>query len=604
MATDYLSTSNLFQITRIDSQNAILYATFHADVLRHKLYSEKLPHIFGHAVPKIEILKVQPTNIAKDLLLMSFKLHMRTEKTCNQISCFNNLPNKFQCQKDTPTRRIMMGDETSIITCQPACRLHEDKNSYNLLWNGQSCMIDPHQLVYMYAMDPKLRAEKPTKGVTNLKRGFDIYDYDPATKFMHVNKSYCNHFERNYDAKTKSCYRNPLDWILSEQLVGDTVVTFFKKVIKNDDLVATVNIATEIIEDTRTPLPDNLINRDAWLNFKPQSSSADTTDEYTPGDWKKKFEEFGKKVKEFDYLIILTGLLSFENIKDTLINMGISIGLDVLKKFSKVLISKFLNSSIFRGLVNATTSVPIALFKNALGGALVMYVVKNLAGSAVKLLKTVWKFTKSVVNFLLLVTTIISLILDTWDPYDLRKISDKAMLYEFSLQLRSNFRNEFEKNNVARLLDEEFDVRYLYQFYNNADTQVFPEIERKVETVFWDRYYEYLYKLKINSSGQDLSPIRNSEMIHLNVNESIETLNIASLITKWDSDFDDEYLSNSQRYRTQEVTLTIISIPLLIFSLIKQKLQLFYALLFLSFAMNFFIRYRIDNLNLSDFDYI
>lgn len=579
---------NIFNVTNEDIINASTYASYFADKLRHQLYSEKIPHVFGHAVPREEILTVQPANIPKNLVIMKFTLHMPNKKTCDQISCFKILPNEYTCQKDTPTRRVFLGDKTSIITCQPACFLYENNASYHLNWINNKCVLDPNYFINIYAMDPKRRSEKKIKGITNLERGFDV---DPKTNIMYINKSYCDHFERDYDSKKQKCFKSPLDWFISEIFTGDTIVTFIKKIKNNKDFIATNNVMTSILEDFSEPVPDHIKNYKNWMNFQPEKKYFAPENDLV-GSWKDSFDEFKNNFKQLDWKVFLQGFFSWENVQSMLLNMGFDQSIALVKKMSIKLIGKFFNSAIFKGLLKATMNVPLFLFRNVLKQALVKHLIKFAIGTSIKVASKAASLIGIVIDFVLIVVSIVGLILDIWDPYGLNNITDKEALYDISLQLKASYVEEMRKLGAESLVGNEFDVRLLYSLYKKDVEDAYPDIEERVETVFHDKLYEYLYKLKISSSGQDLSPWRNQERISINVNEKIQNLNLSSIISGWDEDFDEEYLQLNNNTITFAVSAILMSI--IILSFYKKQYNIFLICFFLLIAFNFYYRSTID----------
>ena len=182
--------------------------------------------------------------------------------------------------------------------------------------------------------------------------------------------------------------------------------------------------------------------------------------------------------------------------------------------------------------------------------------------------------------------TVIGMLLDLWDPYGLSNITDEVALLDISAKFKSYLEEQYY--SIFRGDPEDaFQVQYLYALFRNQETKkdLYADIEEESSAVFFDRYYEYLFKLTANSSGQDLNW---KQRFPGNVNlsfDNVEKYNLSSLIYGWDDDFDTLYMQPRSIGNHIIEILIVVSVIIVYF---KDK-TISMLLLLIMFAVHYFI---------------
>lgn len=523
--------------TKEDDENATEYARYFYDAKKLELYRKELPHIFSHVTTRTE-KQNDPINLPEDLTIYKL-ITTFNELGCQQASCFSVLPNKKNCTKEDKVNYVMLGDSTSKLCCQPACNfLSQYGPSFDLEWRKGKCVLSRNTNLYAYAMDPKLRAEKSITGFTNLPRGFDVYD-----EVMYPNKTYCNYFSKDYDKSNKECKKNWINFLVSELFTGDTIVAFFHRLINKEYVIADSEIETEFRIDPYKTVPEDLILYN-WLNTTTENKEVSSVvGEYILGNWKERFENFKDVFKDFTFDMFLDSLINIETVQSMLLDYGFDYGKTITKKILSKLMGEILSSSIFKGFKKASFNIPKYLLRLAFKKTVAQSIIKTVSGAAIKLVTKTTALASSAVGYILAALSIIGMLLDLWDPYGLNNITDSVALLDLSAKLKSFLEEEYY-DIFKGDPEDAFKVEYLYALFINPETKKddYPEIEIECSSVFYDKYYEYLFKLKTNTSGQDLTWKENFPgNVKLNFDD-VEQYNLSSIIRDWDVDFDVLYM--------------------------------------------------------------
>lgn len=399
--------------TYYDYINAVEFG--HNCALEHQYnyFLNKYPHIFKYVDIESRLATHAdyyiPVSIANECKKYSVSFN---EIGCRKIGCFPKTSALTDCTENDPTTYITIG-ENFYLSCQPAC--HELSQFIDTEFKDGKC-FQANTEKKIFALFPEkihnVQVYQPMHKGLNLKNG-DLV----------INKDYCTAFGLSFE--NDECVA-PIGQEIGEFFLGSTIY----KSLKKASIQSSFNLVPPAV-------PNDVQNVSNWLEGSPSMKNtlnyqSNSSMPYIPS------ETFSQIFREF--------------MKDFAMDIGSDISIDyslnVMKKRIPKSTVKFSNMAINRKIV-----------QSAMMKAITQSHALTFAKTARGLFSALSK-----VNIALSIFSIISNVVDIFDPFNYNYVLDKETLSKVNEHLdyafyRSNNKIvEITPEKVWNILEEDMSI--------------------------------------------------------------------------------------------------------------------------------------------------
>lgn len=400
--------------TYYDYINAVEFA--HNCALEHQYnyFLNKYPHIFKYVDIQSRLAThadyYVPAALAKECKKYSVSFN---EIGCRKIGCFPKTNALADCTENDPTTYLTIGD-SFYLSCQPAC--HELSQFIDTEFKNGKC-LQANTEKKIFALFPEkihnVQVYQPMHKGLNLKNGNLV-----------INKDYCTAFGLSFE--NDECVA-PIGQEIGEFFLGSTIYKSLKK----------ASIPLSSVSLVPPPVPSDVQNVSNWLEGSPSRKNtlnyqSTSSMPYIPS------QPFSQTMRDF--------------MKDIAIDVSADVSLDYSLKVMKKRIPQ-----------SAIKISSMAINRKIVQSAMMKAITQSHALTFAKTARGLFS-ALSKVNIALSIMTIISNVVDLFDPFNFNYVLDKETLSKVNEHLdyvfyRSNNKNvEITPEKVWNILEEDMSM--------------------------------------------------------------------------------------------------------------------------------------------------
>lgn len=374
----------------MDYLNAQIYAEHCVRVYLHNKFLQSHPHIFQYS--KLETRPATnkdyyiPPKIANHCIVSKVSFD---ETGCQKIACFPKKQNLENCDSNDDTIVLNLG-QYYTFACQPACsQISKDLDTEYR--NGKCMKVNIFKKAF--ALFPEYVGGSQT--IEPMHIGFDIKDGD-----LKINSSYCKYYGLEF--KQGECFSQP-----HQSLVEGILGTSIYRLIKRSQYNKT--------KYTLPPIPNNMKNVHEWLEGT-----------------------ISRKVRNKRNTSRINARIVNEIARDLVVDFGIDLSLNT--------IGKIMRKRIPKTLQNISSKLYVSKFASKVTKiAISDMILKSQFNSTATLVKVIGQGV-SVASGLFTVYSIVTMIIDIFDPFDFNGILDKNTLEKINDRLDFEYFQSHKKN--------------------------------------------------------------------------------------------------------------------------------------------------------------